>query len=97
MVQTLKTTKVYNGWKVVLLEKPLASSRIFFNIKMLTDPTPGYRALISFDDPTFASQYILEGQIQQLEVKGEGIFQGNIWAHNVSPVDLIFVMTEILI
>ena len=97
MVQTLKTTKVYNGWKVVLLEKPIASSRIFFNIKMLTDPTPGYRSLISFDDPSFASHYIFDGPVQQLEAKGEGIFQGTIWAWNVSPVDILFTMTEILI
>ena len=97
MVQTLKTTKVYNGWKVVLLEKPIASSRIFFNIKMLTDPTPGYRSLISFDDPTFVSYYVLNGPMQQLEAKGEGIFQGAIWANNTSPVDLLFTMTEILI
>ena len=97
MVQTLKTKKVYTGWKVVLLEKPLASSRIFFSIKMLTDPTPGYRSLISFDDPTFASHYILDGPVQQLEAKGEGIFQGAVWAHNASPAELIFVMTEILV
>ena len=97
MVQTLKTKKVYTGWKVVLLEKPLASSRIFCNIKMLTDPTSGYRSLISFDDPTFASHYVLDGPMQQLEAKGEGIFQGNIWAQNTSPTDLVFVLTEILI
>jgi len=97
MVQTLKTKKVYTGWKVVLLEKPLASSRIFFNIKMLTDPTSGYRALVSFDDPTFVSHYVLDGPMQQLEAKGEGVFQGAIWANNTSPVDLVFTMTEILI
>ena len=84
MVQTLKTTKVYNGWKVVLLEKPLASTRIFFNIKMLTDPT-------------FVSHYVLDGPMQQLEAKGEGIFQGAIWVNNTSPVDLVFTMTEILV
>ena len=97
MVQTVKTKKVYTGWKVVLLEKPLASSRIFFNIKMLTDPTSGYRSLISFDDPTFASHYVLNGPMQELKARGKGIFQGAIWVNNMSPVDLIFTMTEILI
>ena len=97
MVQTVKSLTVYTGWKVILLDKPLASKRIFFNIKVLTDPTAGNRSLISFGDPTFASHYIFDGNIQGLEAKGEGIFQGNIWAQNISPVDILFTMTEILI
>ena len=97
MAQTVWSRTVYNGWTVRLFEKPLASKRIFFSIKVLTDLTMGHRSLISFDDPTFASYYLFDGQIQQLEAKGEGIFQGSIWAHNESPGDLIFVMTEILI
>ena len=97
MVQTVKSLNIYTGWKVILLEKPHASTRIFFNIKALTDPTTSYKSVISFDDPTFASYYIFEGPVQQLEAKGEGIFQGTIWAHNLSPVTLVFVMTEILV
>ena len=97
MAQTLKTQWVYSGWKVILLEKPLASRRIFFSIKVLTDLSMGYRSYISFDDPAFSSYYTLDGAIQQLEAKGEGIFQGNIWAQNISPTDLVFVMTEILV
>ena len=97
MAQTLTTKKVYTGWKVVLLEKPLASRRIFFSIKVLTDLSVGHKSHISFDDPTFSSYYTLDGWIQQLEAKGEGIFQGTIWAWNVSPVDTLFTMTEILI
>jgi len=97
MVQTVKSQKVYTGWKVILLEKPHSSRRIFFSIKTLADPTTWCRSLISFDDPSFASHYIFDGPVQQLEAKGEGIFQGDIWAHNVSPVDLIFIITEILI
>ena len=97
MAQTVWSRTVYNGWTVLLLEKPLASKRIFFSIKVLTDLTMGHRSLISFDDPTFASHYILDGPVQQLEAKGEGIFQGAIWAHNASPAELIFIMTEILI
>ena len=97
MAQTVWSQTVYNGWTVRLFEKPLASKRIFFSIKVLTDLTMGHRSLISFDDPTFASHYILDGPVQQLEAKGEGIFQGALWARNVSPAELIFVMTEILI
>ena len=80
-----------------MLEKPLASHRIFFSIKVLTDLSVGYKSRISFDDPTFSSYYTLDGPIQQLEAKGEGISQGDIWALNLSPVDLLFVLTEILI
>ena len=97
MVQTVKTLKVYTGGKLILLEKPRASTRIFFSIKVLTDPTSGYKAWISFDDPLFASHYVLQGQTQQLEAKGEGIFQGAIWVQNMSLADLVFVMTEILV
>ena len=97
MVQTVKSLKVYTGWKLVLLEKPRASNRIFFSIKVLADPTSEYKAWISFDDPTFVSHYILAGQIQQFEARGEGIFQGAVWVSNVSLVDLVFVMTEILV
>ena len=97
MAQTVKSQWVSSGWIIRLLNKPQVLNRIFFNIKMLTDPTSGYRSLISFDDPTFASHYVLDGPMQQLEARGEGIFQGDIWAHNTSPVDLVFTMTEILV
>ena len=97
MAQILKTKTVYTGWKVILLEKPLASHRIFFGIRVLTDLSMGHRSHISFGDPAFSSYYTLDGPVQQLEAKGEGIFQGAIWAYNESLDDLIFVMTEILI
>jgi len=97
MAQTLKTRTIYTGWKVVLLEKPLASRRIFFGIKVLTDLSMGYRSHISFGDPTFSSYYTLDGSIQQLTAKGEGIFQGDIWVQNISPSDLIFVTMETLV
>ena len=80
-----------------MLEKPLASRRIFFSIKTLADPAAWRRSSISFDDPSFTSHYIFDGPVQQLEAKGEGIFQGTIWAQNVSPADIVFTMTEILI
>ena len=97
MVQTVKSQTVYTGWKVILLEKPLASCRVFFSIKTLADPAAWRRSMISFDDPSFSSHYVFDGPLQQLEAKGEGIFQGTIWAWNVSPVDILFTVTEILI
>ena len=97
MVQTVKSVRVYPGQHVVLLEKPLVLCRIFYSIKVLTDLAMGYRSHISFDDPKFLSYYILDGQVQQLEAKGEGICQGDIWVRNVSSAELIFVTTEILI
>jgi len=97
MAQTLKTKTVYTGWKTVLIEKPLASTRIFFSIRVLTDLSMGHRSHISFDDPAFCSYYTLDGPVQLLEAKGEGIFQGDIWVENTSPSDLIFVTMETLI
>ena len=97
MAQTLKTKRVYTGWKTVLIEKPLASIRIFFSIRALTDLSMGHRSHISFDDPAFRSYYVFDGQVQQLEAKGEGICQEDIWAQNVSSEDLVFVMTEVLV
>ena len=97
MAQTLKTQWVYSGWKAVLLEKPLASRRIFFGIRVLTDLSMGHRSHISFGDPAFSSYYTLDGPVQRLEAKGEGIFQGDIWVQNISPSDLIFVTMETLV
>ena len=97
MAQTVKSMWVYSGWKAILFEKPLALRRIFFTIKVLVDPTVEHRSWISFDDPTFASYYILDGPAPQFEVKGEGLFQGAIWARNVSPTKLLFVLSEILV
>ena len=97
MVQTIKSQNVYSGWKVVLLEKPRTLRRIFFSVDVLVDPTAWRRSILSFDDPAFSDHYVLDGPVQHFEARGEGISQGTIWAQNVSPVDLIFVMTEILI
>ena len=97
MVQTLKSMRIYPGQSVILLEKPHVLHRILYSIKVLTDLTIGYKSHISFDDPSFLTYYILDGPVQQLEAKGEGICQGDIWAHNASSAELIFVMTEILV
>jgi len=97
MVQTVKSIRIYPGGHAILLEKPLVLRRVFFSIKVPTDLTMGNRSRISFDDPAFHSYYVFDGQVQQLKAKGEGIYQGAIWAQNVSSIDLVFVMTEILI
>ena len=97
MAQTVKTKTVYTGWKMILLEKPLASRRIFFGIRVVTDLSMGHRSYISFGDPAFSSYYTLDGPVQQLEAKGEGIFQGAIWVQNISPSDLLFVAMETLV
>jgi len=97
MAQTVKSLWVYSGVKVILFEKPTVMRRIFFSMKVLVDPTTEHKSWISFDDPTFASHYILDGSVLQLEARGEGLFQGAIWALNVSPTDLLFVLTEILV
>ena len=97
MVQTVKSVWVYSGVKVILFEKPTVMRRIFFSMKVLVDPTTEHKSWISFDDPTFASHYILDGSVLQLKAKGEGIFQGAIWVHNLSPADLLFDLMEILV
>ena len=97
MVQTIKSRRVSPGERVILLEKPLALRRIFYNIKALVDSTMEHKAHISFDDPAFLSYYIFGGLVQQLEAKGEGICQGDIWVRNVSSEEIVFVMTEVLV
>ena len=97
MVQTIKSRRVSPGERVILLEKPLALRRIFYGIKALVDSTMEHKAHISFDDPAFLSYYIFGGPVQQLEAKGEGICQGDIWVRNVSSEEIVFVMTEILV
>ena len=97
MVQLICTIQIPSGGQRILLKRPHSLCRIFFSIKTLADPAAWRRSLISFDDPTFASRYVFDGPMQQLEAKGEGIFQGTIWAYNVSPVDIIFTVSEILI
>ena len=97
MVQTVKSIRIHPGGHAILLEKPHVLCRIFFSIKVPTDLTLGNRSHISFGDPAFHSYYVFDGQVQQLKAKGEGIYQGAIWAQNVSSVDLVFVMTEVLV
>ena len=97
MAQKVISKTIPAGQKIILLEEPRVLYRIFFSIRVLTDLSMGHRSQISFDDPAFYSYYTLDGPVQELEAKGEGIFQGNIWAHNASSVDLVFTVTETLV
>ena len=98
MVQTVKSRWIYSGWKIRLLDKPLVLNRIFFSVGVLAaDQTNDYKLYISLGDPRFYSFFTIGRQVPYFEVKGEGIFQGDIWVKNVSTIDLLFVMSEILI
>ena len=97
MTQTVRSQWVYSGWKLRLLDKPLVLNRIFYSVKVLFDPATDYRSYISLGDPRFSSYYTISRSVPFFEAKGEGIFQGDIWAQNVSTSNLLFVTTEILV
>ena len=96
MVQTVISRTLSAGGKMILLEKPRALIRIFFSIRALADQSTWYQSRVSFDDPLFRSFYVLDGPAKYFEARGEDIFQGNIWAYNVSDTNLLFSATEIL-
>ena len=97
MTQTARSQWIYSGWKIRLLDKPQVLNRIFFNVKVLTDPTNDYRIYLSLGDPGFFSYYVISKRVPYFEAKGDGIFQGDIWIQNVSTVDLLVTMAEILV
>jgi len=97
MVQTVKTVKLQPGEQKLFLEKPHVLCRIYFKVAALIAPGNGYKSYISFDDPLFEDYYILSLANNYLEVKGEGIFQGNIWVRNQSSVLIDYAATEILV
>ena len=93
----INAINVLAGEKKIIIEKPRVLHRVFFSIQAFADQTAWYESKISFDDPQFCSFYALDGPARYFEAKGEGIFQGDIWAQNVSTANLLFVMTEILV
>ena len=97
MVQTIGCKIIQSGHKKIIFEKPLVLRRIFFSITTLAPPDMWAESRISFDDPMFYSYYTLAGYTKHFEAKGEKIFQGNVWAYNMSGGDLIYDMTEILV
>ena len=96
MVQTVRSTTVLAGEKKLLLAKPLVLHRIFFSIRAFAPRDEWHEVKISFDDPQFLSFYVLDESARYFEAKGEDIFQGNIWAFNVSTLNLLHTVTEIL-
>ena len=97
MVQTVRSVILLPGHKLIVIEKPLVLCRIFFSVSALASQTYWSESQISFGDPSFRSYYILDGPARYFEAKGEGIFQGDIWVRNVSSVNLLYSVSEILI
>ena len=97
MVQTIRSEIIFGGHKKIIFEKPLVLSRIFLSVQALAPPEAWSESRISFDDPMFYSFYTLAGHAKHFEIKGEGIFQGNVWLFNVSTGDVLYTMMEILL
>ena len=97
MAQVVYSVTILAGHRMILVEKPKVSTRIFLSIRALADDTRWAMSKISFGDPYFYSYYTLDGPAKYFEAKGEGIFQGDIWVRNVTGVNLFFSATEILI
>ena len=96
MVQTIGTYLILSGEKKIVLEKPNTLHRIFFSVRVVAGEAAWRDAKISFDDPLFSSYLSLNGSKKYFEAAGEDIFQGNIWAINLSDVGLLLSATEIL-
>ena len=97
MVQTIKSEIISAGHKKIIFEKPLALRRIFISIKTVASAEAWCESWISFGDPMFYSYYTLAGRVKDFEMKGEGIFQGDVWLFNVSTGDVLYTMMEILV
>ena len=97
MAQVVYSATILAGHRMILAEKPKVSTRIFLSIRVLADDTTWVMSKISFGDPFFYSYYTLDGPAKYFEIKGEGIFQGDIWVRNASNINLIYTVSEILI
>ena len=84
------------GKKKIVFEKPHTLRRIFFSIHRIADIASWHETRISFDDPLFHSYFTLNGSLNSFKAEGADIFQGNIWAYNVSDSDFWYSLTEIL-
>ena len=96
MVQNICTLAIPAGEKKIIFAKPHSLCRIFFSIRVMARSDMWYETKISFDDPKFCYSYMINGPVKYFEAEGVDIFQGNIWAHNVSDTDLIYALMEIL-
>ena len=97
MVQTVQSITLHTGQQKIFFEKPHVLSRIFVSIQVLAPLEAWAESRISFDDPMFYSYFTLAGFSKYFELKGEGIFQGNIWVSNHATGDMPYSLTEILL
>ena len=97
MAQVVYSVTILAGHRMILVEKPKVSTRIFLGIRALADDTTWAMSKISFGDPYFYSYCIIDGPAKYFEIKGEGIFQGDIWVRNASGINLTYTVSEILI
>jgi len=97
MVQTVSSVIITPGHKLLIIEKPIVLCRIFFSVRAFASQAYSFASQISFGDPSFRSYYTLDRPARYFEARGEGIFQGDIWARNVSSVNLLYAVSEILI
>ena len=96
MVQTVRSVTIPAGHKLCAIEKPHVLSRIFFCVCAFAPETTWYESQITLGDPTFSSSYALGGPVNYFESKGEGIFQGDIWICNLSNINILYSVSEIL-
>ena len=96
MVQTVWSETISAGHKKIIFEKPLVLRRIFASIKAIASPEAWAESRISFGDPMFHSYYTLAGRVKDFEIKGKGIFQGDVWVFNTTTGPVLYTMTEIL-
>ena len=96
MVQTVRTLRIPVSEKTIIFEKPRVLCRVFFSIRVMARSDMWYETKISFDDPNFCYAYMINGPVKYFEAEGADIYQGNIWACNVSDTDLIYALMEIL-
>ena len=96
MAQNICTLTIHSGEKKIMFEKPHALHRIFFSIRVMARSDMWYETKISFDGPRFNPYYMINGPVKYFEAAGADIFQGDIWAKNVSDINLTYATTEIL-
>ena len=96
MVQNIRTLIIHSKEKTIIFKKPRVLCRVFFSVCALTATAQWYETQISFDDPRFVSHYMLNGPEKYFKAEGEDIFQGDIWAYNVSDYDITYALSEIL-
>jgi len=96
MVQTVRSIILAPMQKEKAAEMPHTLHRIFFSVRVVVGVNSWYPSKISFGDPSFASFYLLAGTERYFEMRGEDIFQGDIWVRNEAGLSLWYAMSEIL-